>query len=108
VDLSDVTAAGRLSAVHPGQILLREFLEPLAITPYRAAKDIGVPRNRVTGIVNGQRNVSADTALRFARYFGTSAAFWLNLQAQYDLRMAEENTGPEITRAVKPLERASA
>ena len=79
----------RLPNIHPGEILQYEFLEPYRITPYRLSKDIGVPQTRVAEIIAGRRGISADTALRLARYFGTSAEFWLNLQVAYDLRDAE-------------------
>ena len=83
----------RLPNIHPGEILQLEFLEPLSITPYRLSKDIGVAQTRISEILSGKRSITADTALRFSRYFGNSAQFWLNLQTQYDLRQAlEENT----------------
>ena len=75
-------------SIHPGEILLTEFMEPLNLTAYRVAKDIGVPLPRVNDIVLGKRSISADTALRFGRYFGLPAQFWLNLQNDYDLRNA--------------------
>jgi len=76
-------------AIHPGDILLTEFLEPMSLTPYRLAKEIGVPLPRVNDIVRGKRGISADTALRFGVFFGLPAQFWLNLQNEYDLRMAK-------------------
>lgn len=79
----------RLPNIHPGEILKYEFLDAYGITPYRLSKDIGVPQTRVAEIIGGRRGISADTALRLARYFGTSAEFWLNLQVAYDLREAE-------------------
>lgn len=79
----------RLPNIHPGEILRFEFLEPFGITPYRLSKDIHVPQTRVAEIIGGRRGISADTALRLWRYFGTSAEFWLNLQVAYDLREAE-------------------
>ncbi|KST64489.1 HigA family addiction module antitoxin [Mastigocoleus testarum] len=83
----------RLPNIHPGEILQLEFLEPLSITPYRLSKDIGVAQTRISEILSGKRSITADTALRFSRYFGNSAQFWLNLQTQYDIRQAlEENT----------------
>ncbi len=75
----------KLPPVHPGEVLLEEFLNPLEISQYRLSKDIAVPPRRINEIVQGKRAVTADTALRLARYFGTSEKFWLNLQAQYDL-----------------------
>ena len=83
----------RLPKIHPGEILQLEFLESLSITLYRLSKDIGVAQTRISEILSGKRSITADTALRFSRYFGNSAQFWLNLQTQYDLRQAlEENT----------------
>lgn len=79
-----------LPNIHPGEILRLEFLEPLDITPYRLSKDIGVAQTRISEILAGKRSITADTALRLSRYFGNSAQFWLNLQAQYDLRQARE------------------
>ncbi|OUL18902.1 HigA family addiction module antitoxin [Nostoc sp. 106C] len=78
----------RLPIIHPGEILLVEFLEPLNITAYRLSKDIGVSQTRISEILSGKRSITADTALRLSRYFGNSAQFWLNLQTQYDLRQA--------------------
>jgi addiction module HigA family antidote len=80
----------RLPNIHPGEILLLEFLEPLEITPYRLSKDIGVAQTRISEILAEKRGITADTALRLARYFGNSAQFWLNLQTAYDLRQAQE------------------
>jgi antitoxin HigA-1 len=82
----------RLPSIYPGEILQLEFLEPMNITPYRLSKDIGVAQTRISEILALKRSITADTALRLSRYFGNSAQFWLNLQAQYDLRQAiEEN-----------------
>ncbi len=82
----------RLPNIHPGEILQLEFLEPMNISAYRLSKDIGVTQTRISEILSGKRGITADTALRLSRYFGNSAQFWLNLQAQYDLRQAmEEN-----------------
>ena len=75
----------RMAPIHPGEVLLTEFLEPLGLSQYRLAKDLKVPARRINEIVHGDRAVSADTALRLARFFGTSDRFWLNLQAAYDL-----------------------
>lgn len=83
----------RLPNIHPGEILQIEFLEPLNITAYRLSKDISVAQTRISEILSGKRSITADTALRLSRYFGNTAQFWLNLQAQYDLRQAiEENS----------------
>ena len=76
-----------MGPVHPGEILLEEFLRPLSVSQYRLAKEIGVPVRRVNEIVHGQRRISADTALRLARFFGTSKRFWINLQSRYELEM---------------------
>ena len=83
---------------HPGEILNRDFLEGLGVTQYRLAVDIEVPPRRINEIVRGLRGISADTALRFARYFRTTPQFWLNLQMRYDLEIAEEQLGPRIRR----------
>ena len=88
--------AKKLAPVHPGEVLLGEFLEPMGISQYRIAKDISVPPRRVNEIVHGERGVSADTALRLARYFGTSERFWLNLQAQYDLDVERDRLGDRL------------
>ena len=104
VDLSDVIDARRapMKPVHPGRVLKEEFLDPLGVSAYRLAKDINVPINRVAAIVSGRRAVTADTALRFARYFGTDAQSWINLQASYDLAAARRAAGKRIDREVKP------
>jgi antitoxin HigA-1 len=91
--------------MHPGRVLELEFLKPLQITPYRLAKDISVDAPRVYDIVRGQRSISADTALRFARYFGTSAEFWLNLQSHYDLEIEQDRAGESISK-IQPLAHA--
>jgi addiction module HigA family antidote len=93
----------RLSPVHPGEVLLEDFMKPLGLSQYRVAKDIGVPTLRISQIVRGQRSITADTALRLARYFGTSAAVWLRLQARYDLEKAEAKIAKRIHREVKVL-----
>lgn len=92
---------------HPGEILREEFLDELNITQYRLANDAGIPHSRVTAIVHGKRAVSPDTALRLARYFGTSADLWLGLQKEYDLRKARSEFGQQIEEEVHPLELAS-
>lgn len=91
----------RLPPIHPGEVLLEDFMKPLGLTQYRLAKDIGVPALRISQIVRGQRSITADTALRLARYFGTSPNVWLNLQAAYDLEVAQRQTGKRIEREVK-------
>lgn len=92
----------KLSPVHPGEILLEEFLKPLELSQYRLAKDISVPPRRINEIVHGTRSVSADTALRLSRYFGLSERFWLNLQAQYDLDVERDRLGDRLEREVSP------
>ncbi|TDJ47911.1 MAG: addiction module antidote protein, HigA family [Gammaproteobacteria bacterium] len=86
----------RRPPVHPGEILKHDFLEELEVTPYRLAKDIHVPTNRITGIVNETRAITADTALRLGRYFGTSAEMWLNLQSDYELELVRRQHGSDI------------
>ncbi len=85
--------SNRLPNIHPGEILKLEFLEPLDITPYRLSRDIGVAQTCINEILAGKRSITADTALRLSRYLGNSAQFWLNLQARYDLRQAQEDNG---------------
>lgn len=87
--------------IHPGEILHEEFLVPLGITQYRLAKDTSVPPRRINEIVRGQRAVSADTALRLARYFGTSERFWINLQAHYDLETEKDRLGRRLEQEVR-------
>lgn len=82
--------------VHPGEILLTEFLEPLGVSQYQLAKAVDVPARRINEIVHGQRRISADTALRLSRYFGTSERFWLNLQARYDLEIEKDRLGTAL------------
>ena len=91
----------KLQNVHPGEILLEEFLIPMEISQNRLARDIGVPPRRINEIVHGKRAVTADTALRLARYFGTSEAFWMGLQADYDLEEARERLGDRLEREVR-------
>jgi addiction module HigA family antidote len=95
----------KLPPVHPGKVLLKDFMEPLALSCYRVAKDIGVSTLRISQIVRGQRSITADTALRLARYFGTSAAVWMRLQARYDLEVAEMQLAERIESEVKQLPR---
>ena len=93
-------AATKLAPIHPGEILLEEFLEPLGISQYRLAKDISVPPRRINEIVHGLRAITADTALRLARYFGTSERFWLNLQVRYDLEVEKDRLGSRLEEEV--------
>jgi addiction module HigA family antidote len=96
----------RLAPIHPGEILLEDFMKPLGLSQYRVALDIGVAPLRISQIVRGKRAITADTALRLARYFGTSAGIWLRLQARYDLELAEQRYGKQISREVKELKAA--
>lgn len=96
----------KLPPVHPGEVLLEDFMKPLGLSQYRVAKDIGVPTLRISQIVNGKRSVTADTAMRFARYFGTSPDVWLRLQARYDLEVAQREHGERIKQEVKVLDRS--
>ncbi|MCM0080343.1 HigA family addiction module antitoxin [Geomonas sp. Red32] len=96
-----------LPPVHPGEILLEEFLTPMRITRYRLAKSISVPQRRIDEICAGKRSITADTALRLARFFGTDAQSWMNLQARYDLECAEIALAERITVEVKPLRTAA-
>lgn len=92
-----------MSPIHPGEVLQEEFLGPLEVTQYRLAKGINVPPRRINEIVHGERAVSADTALRLARYFGTSPEFWLNLQLRYSLEVTADAIAREIEREVQPF-----
>lgn len=89
--------------IHPGEILLTEFLVPMGLSQYRLAKDTSVPPRRINEIVRGTRSISADTALRFARYFGTSDRFWMNLQGRYDVERAKDRLGKRLLREVKVI-----
>jgi addiction module HigA family antidote len=90
-----------LSPIHPGEVLLEDFMKPLGLSQYRLAHDIGVTPIRISQIVNGQRAITVDTAMRLARYFGTSAAVWLRLQVRYELEVAEKDLSERINREVK-------
>jgi len=92
-----------LSPIHPGEILFEDFMTPLGLSQYRLAQDIGVTPIRISQIVHGQRAITVDTAVRLARYFGTSAAVWLRLQVRYDLEVAEKQLSKRINREVKVL-----
>jgi addiction module HigA family antidote len=93
--------------IHPGEILLEEFIEPLGLSQYRLSKDISVPPRRINEIVHGKRGISADTALRLARYFATTERFWLNLQMRYDLELEKDHLGERLEVEVQILKRAS-
>ena len=100
-------APRKLEPIHPGEVLLADFLEPLLLSQYRLAQDISVPPRRINEIVHGKRAVSADTALRLARFFGTTEQFWLNLQARFDLEVQRDLLGGRLAREVRVLDRAS-
>jgi addiction module HigA family antidote len=93
-----------LAPIHPGEILMEEFLKPLGITQYKLAKDINVPARRINEIVHGKRSITADTALRLSRYFNLSERFWLNLQARYDLEVEKDKLNDRIKTEVKVLQ----
>jgi addiction module HigA family antidote len=96
----------KIAPTHPGEILLEEFLTPLGVSQYRLAQEISVPPRRINEIVRGLRSISADTALRLSRYFGTSERFWLNLQSRYDLEVEKDRLGSRLRREVKVFEPA--
>ena len=93
----------KLPPIHPGEILLEEFLKPMGLSQYRLAKDIGVPARRINEIVHGQRAISADTALRLSRFFGLSERFWMNLQVRHDLEVEKDRLGDRLDREVRQL-----
>ena len=95
-----------LKPIHPGEILLEEFLNPLGLSQYRVAKEINVPARRINEIVHGKRSISADTALRLSRFFGTSERFWLNLQLRYDLEVEKEKLADVLERDVSEFQPA--
>ena len=98
----------RRKPVHPGEVLKSDFLDELDLTAYRLAKDLRIQKSRISAIVNAQRAISADTALRLSRYFGNSAEFWLNLQSDYDLELIRRGTSKQIEREVRPLKECAA
>ena len=102
-NFKDITTGNRLAPVHPGAVLLTDFIEDLGITRYKVAKLINVQQRRIDEICMGQRSITGDTALRLSRLFGTDAAFWMNLQAQYDLEMSSLEMGERIAQEVTPL-----
>lgn len=97
----------KLEPIHPGEILLEEFLNPMEISQYRLAKDINVPARRINEIVLGKRSITADTALRLSEYFGMSEKFWLNLQMKYNLEIEKDKLQDRLKREVKKLKQAS-
>ena len=96
-----------LEPIHPGEILLEEFMKPLGISMNRLARELAVPPGRISEIANGKRAITADTALRLGRFFSVSAEIWLNLQADYELRVAHRKSGADIERRIVPLEHAA-
>ncbi len=98
--------AKKLLPIHPGEVLLADYLEPLGLSQYRLAHDLSVPPRRINEIVHGKRAISADTALRLARYFGTSEQFWLNLQARHDLEVERDRLGSRLKDEVRVLAKA--
>jgi len=95
--------AKKVDPIHPGEILLEEFLAPMGITQYRLAKDVSVPARRINEIVHGKRGISADTALRLSKYFGTTERFWMNLQIRYDLEVEKDRLGSRLDNEVQRL-----
>lgn len=93
-----------LDPIHPGEILLEEFLKPLSISQHQLSRAIDVPITRVNDVVNRKRAITPDTALRLARFFGTSPAMWMNLQQRYDLEVTARQLGPELNKSIQPLE----
>jgi addiction module HigA family antidote len=98
----------KIAPVHPGEILIEEFLKPLGISQYKLAKDISVPPRRINEIVQGKRSITADTALRLSRYFGLSERFWLNLQSRYDLEVEKDKLDVRLEKEVRVLTLKSA
>jgi addiction module HigA family antidote len=96
-----------LPPIHPGEILTEEFMKPLGLSINRVARDLRVPVTRIGDIVHGRRSITSDTALRLARYFGTSPEFWMNLQSAYDLEVADRNSRAMIERDVHPYDSAA-
>jgi addiction module HigA family antidote len=92
-----------LDAIHPGEILLEAFLKPLGLSQNQVGRDLDVPATRINEVAKGQRPITVDTAMRLARYFGTTADFWLNLQQRYDLVTAERKLGPALNKKIRPL-----
>ena len=93
----------KIPPIHPGEILLEDFLEPMGISQYKLSKDISVPPRRINEIVQGKRSISADTALRLSRYFGLSERFWLNLQSRYDLEVEKDKLDVRLAKEVRVL-----
>jgi antitoxin HigA-1 len=106
VDFSDIDTGELIPVAHPGEFLQLEFLEPLGMSVNALAQALYVPTPRINDVVRGRRAISAGTALRLARYLGTSAQFWMNLQADYDLRIASRSAAEQIKQEIQPLARA--
>ena len=98
---------GKLSNIHPGEIVLEEFLKPLSVSAYRLSKDIGIPQTRTSEIIKGHRSITADTALRLSYYFGNSAKFWLGLQNDFDLEKEKKAKGQELKHIKRLKEHAA-
>ncbi|MBI1725168.1 MAG: HigA family addiction module antidote protein [Candidatus Tectomicrobia bacterium] len=96
----------KLALIHPGEILLEEFMKPLGVSQNKLARDIDVPAKRINTIVNGKNGITADTALRLSKYFGTTPEFWINLQGHYELERAMRDSWPKIEKKVRPIEAA--
>jgi antitoxin HigA-1 len=101
-----VTKEPIMEPVHPGEILMEEFLRPLRLSQYQLAKELGVPARRINEIVHGERRITADTALRLARFFGTSEGFWMNLQGRYELEIERDRLGATLD-DIRPMQDAS-
>lgn len=99
----NIVTGERLAPVHPGEVLLHDFIEPMGLTRYKIAKFTNVPQRRIDEICAGNRAITADTAMRLGRLFGMSAQTWMNLQAQYDLEIAENELGEKIDQEVMPI-----
>lgn len=106
--LNSQASVEKLAPIHPGEVLLDDFLAPMGLSQYRLARDISVPPRRINEIVHGTRAVTADTALRLARYFGTTERFWLNLQTRYDLEVQREKLGSRLADEVSVRVRSAA
>ena len=107
MDFSAVSTGRKLKPVHPGEVLLKDFIEPMALSRYRVAKGAGVAQRRIDEICSGQRAMTAETALRLGRFFGMEAQVWMNLQAQYDLEVAQRDLRKRLDAEVTPLSEAA-
>ena len=103
LDFSEVVTGRKLKSVHPGEVLMKDFIEPMALSRYRVAKSINVPQRRIDEICAGRRAISADTALRLGRLFGIDPQVWMNLQAQYDLEIARRGLRKRLDAEITPL-----